>query len=94
MTSPEFLSLAVIACYLAGTLSVLSGFISANAGLKRFASYLALAAFVMERNSLGGSVDLAKVMTCGLAHYAEAQAAGAAPVEPEKDLDAEEFAQF
>ena len=55
---------------------------------------LALAAFVMERNALGGSVDLAKVMTCGLAHYAEAQTCGAPPVEPEKDLDAEEVAQF
>lgn len=53
MTSPEFLSLAVIACYLAGTLSVLSGFISANAGLKRFASHLALAAFALHTVDLG-----------------------------------------
>lgn len=55
---------------------------------------LALAAFILERNALGESVDLAKVMTCGLAHYAEALSSGAAPVEPEKDLDAEEVAQF
>ena len=53
MTSPEYLSLAVIACYLAGTLSVLSGVIAANAGLKRFASYLALAAFALHTLDLG-----------------------------------------
>ncbi len=55
---------------------------------------LALAAFVMERNAHGENVDLAKLMTCGIAHYSEVLSAGAVPVEPEKDLDAEEVAQF
>ena len=57
-------------------------------------SDLALAAFIMERNAHGESVDLPKLMTCGIAHYSETVAVNAEPVEPEKDLDAEEVAQF
>jgi tetratricopeptide (TPR) repeat protein len=55
---------------------------------------LALAAFIMERNAHGEAVDLAKLMTCGISHYSETVAVNAEPVEPEKDLDAEEVAQF
>jgi hypothetical protein len=48
----------------------------------------------MERNAHGESVDLAKLMTCGISHYSETVATSAEPVEPEKDLDADEVAQF
>ncbi len=53
MNSLEYLRLAVIACYLAGTLSILIGVVAANNGLKRFASYLALAAFALHSLDLG-----------------------------------------
>ena len=55
---------------------------------------LAMAAFVLERNAHGESVDLGKLLTCGIGHYTEVLAVSDVPVEPEKDLDAEEVAQF
>ncbi len=62
--------------------------------LKSGQTDLAMASFVLERNSHGESVDLAKLLTCGIGHYSEVLAASDVPVEPEKDLDAEEVAQF
>lgn len=55
---------------------------------------LALASFLVERSALGEDVDIMKLLNFGIAHYSEMMTSSAAISEPEKDLDAEEVAQF
>jgi tetratricopeptide (TPR) repeat protein len=55
---------------------------------------LALASFLVERSALGEDVDVMKLLNFGIAHYSEMMTSSTAISEPEKDLDAEEVAQF
>lgn len=55
---------------------------------------LGLAAFVIERNSLGRDVDLGRLLISGIDHYVDDCAEIPVVSEPEADLDAEEVAQI
>jgi tetratricopeptide (TPR) repeat protein len=55
---------------------------------------LGLAAFIIERSASGHEIDLSKLLTAGMGHYAEECSVIPGTSEPEADLDAEEVAQI